>query len=757
MRAAGDLRAVAAAVVTEAVALTRAVASSMFQMRGGQWARIAVASGTDRSIAVPIGLGDIPAAPLLVTRTASHPHPISKVADNFGIPSFAVVPLHLWPGGPAVLTISAGEEGDIDDADLAVLNELAIIANTAAYHSPLERSEASRALDELGWQQDMLQRIARGDPMFDSLERVCAKVEARFPGAYCSILMADREQGVLWHTAAPSLPPEFCEAINGLAIADGSGACGSAAALLSPVIVMDAWVDDRTTPFRDVATRHNLRSVWSYPLVDSKGVILGTFALYRNTTHKPDADEIATVAALASVAGLAMERFHSEVALTRAAQRDVLTDLANRALFEEMVSVALGRAARTQTACAVMFLDLDGFKIVNDSLGHGAGDRVILEVASRLKAALDRPGVTVARFGADEFTVLVEDTSPTQIETYAQAITDALEEPVLIDGGEFFVTTAIGIVMCGEGTNDADADVDADSVLRDADAAMYAAKMKGRGQRAFYDRGVRERLMARMSLERDLHQAVHDRTIKAHYQPIMDIASASWCGAEALARWTSPRLGDVPPDVFIPLAEEIGVISELGLHVMAQAAQQVRAVSALGMDIPIGVNVSAIQLADPDIAPQILDLLRLAGIGPTSLSLEITESVVMADPDVAVLMLSTLRDAGVRIVIDDFGTGHSSIARLNSLPAAGIKIDKSFTDRLLTDPATVTVVSSVIELAHAFGYTVTAEGVETGSQLHVLRDLGCDQAQGHLFAWPTPPEAFCEVLRTQPLVPGVSR
>jgi predicted signal transduction protein with EAL and GGDEF domain len=353
----------------------------------------------------------------------------------------------------------------------------------------------------------------------------------------------------------------------------------------------------------------------------------------------------------------------------------------------------------------------------------------------------------LARFGGDEFTVLIEDVSSEQVEGYAGTVTAALSEPVPLDGGQFIVTTAIGIAMSDQGSRDPEA------VLRDADAAMYAAKAKGRGQQAFFDQPMRQMSVARLSLERELHQAVHDGAIEVHYQPLVDIASGRWCGAEALARWRNPLLGDVPPDVFIPLAEEIGVISRLGLQVMAQAVEQVTRLEAVGLAIPINVNVSAIQLADPEIVRRVLDLLGRAGVPPTMVNLEITESVVMANPDLALSLLRDLRDAGVRIVIDDFGTGHSSIARLGSLPAAGIKIDKSFTAGLLADEPTVTVVAAMIELAHTFGYQVTAEGVERSEELHLLADLGCDQAQGYLFARPSPFETFGQILTEQPSLP----
>jgi c-di-GMP-specific phosphodiesterase len=750
MQAAGDLRQVAAAVVSQAVALTGASASSMFQMRGGHWARIAVAGPTDRSIAVPASLWEIPGAPILVRRPADSRHPISRIVQQIGVPSFAAVPLHLWPGGPALVTISALDEGDIGDEDVAVLNQLAIVASTAAYRTPLERSEGSRALDELKWHQAMLQAIARGTPVADSLQRVCVEVEGRYPGAYCSILLADTDQGVLRHIAAPSLPAAFRDAVNGLPIADGSGACGSAAASRSPVVVTDAWADPRTRLFRDVAVAHNLRSVWSYPLLDSKAAVIGTFALYRGAIHSPDPDEVATVATLASVAALAIERYLTEVALTKAAQRDPLTDLPNRAQFEEMLAGALDRARQATSACAVMFLDLDGFKFVNDSLGHQAGDRVLIEVAKRLRAAL-RGDVTLARFGGDEFTVLVENATPEEAQSYAETITAALSEPVPLDGGQFIVTTAIGIAMSGEGSPDPE------SVLRDADAAMYAAKAKGRSRQAFFDRTMRQTLVARMTLERELHQAVHDGTIAVHYQPIVDIASGHWCGAEALARWSTPLLGEVPADIFIPLAEEIGVISRLGRHVIAQAIEQMTTLQALGLTVPVSVNVSAVQLADPEVAGQVLNLLSRAGIPPTMVCLEITESVVMADPDLALRLLTDLRDAGVRIVIDDFGTGHSSIARLGALPVAAIKIDKSFTAGLLVDHATVTVVGAMIELAHTFGYKVTAEGVERSDEFRLLADLGCDQAQGYLFARPSPSDEFAQILSRQPALPQRNR
>jgi c-di-GMP-specific phosphodiesterase len=740
----GDLRDVAQAMVSQVTLLSHAAGASMFEMRGGDWARIAASGATVvRPITIPILLEDIPTAPMLFLDTAEEAHPVAAAARGFGIPSFAVVPLHLWPDVPAMITMSGEMVGSLGYDDLATLSAVAVIGAAAAHRTPVDDTRGVRPVESLAWHQQMLEGVVRGVSMDETLRRVCLEIEARYPGARCTVLLADPVQGVLRHAAGPSLSHTFRSAIDGLAIADGSGACGTAAATRLAVVIEDIATDPKTAPFLEIAVEHQLRSVWSLPMLDADGDVLGTFALYRDEPHSPDADEVSGVTAVATIAGLAIERFHTERALAEAAHRDPLTSLGNRVMFHDLLEYALAAAMRVGSRCAVLFLDLDGFKFVNDSLGHAAGDRILVEVAGRLLQLLP-DGCLVARFGGDEFTVLVEDATMARVNEIADAIDTALNEPFEIDGGEFFLTTAIGIAI-SDGEN-----ADPGSVVRDADAAMYVAKGRGRGRRAVFDQAMRDRAVARVSIEGDLRRALRERSLTVVYQPLIRLGRHEWCGVEALARWTHPTLGAIPPADFIPLAEELGVIGQLGAQVLATSMAQAREWDEAGISVPIAVNISALQLTDPDVVPEILAALEVSGVRPDLVYLEVTETAVMQNPSLSKVLLTELGHAGIRAVIDDFGTGHSSIARLSELPVSGVKIDRRFLETLGAQPGSTKIVAAIIELAHAFGITVTAEGVETAVALRVLEDLGCDQAQGYLFGRPSSPLEVAAVLRQPP-------
>jgi diguanylate cyclase (GGDEF)-like protein len=390
-----------------------------------------------------------------------------------------------------------------------------------------------------------------------------------------------------------------------------------------------------------------------------------------------------------------------------------------------------------------MFLDLDGFKTVNDSLGHAAGDRLLVEVAGRLTQLLPA-GCVVARFGGDEFTILIRRATAEVVNQIADAVDRALLDPFVIDGGEFFLTTAIGIAMSDAVSSEPG------SILRDADAAMYAAKSRGRGRRAIFDAPLRERAVARASMEGELRRAIREGSLDVVYQPLIDLQTRTWCGAEALARWDHPALGGVLPADFIPLAEELGLMGQLGEHVLARVMAQAKNWDEAGIAVPIAVNMSPSQLADPGVVVEVLEALRESMVRPELIYLEITESAVMENLDLASGLLAEFSAAGVRAVIDDFGTGHSSIARLSELPVSAVKIDKSFLGSLGREPGATRAVAAIVNLAHAFDLTVTAEGVETMAALEVLTELGCDQAQGYLFGRPASSQETAALLAFGP-------
>ena len=600
----------------------------------------------------------------------------------------------------------------------------------------------SRVQEELAGHRRVLERIARGEPFEATLALLCQEVEQRYPEAACTVLLVDDSERVLRHAAAPSLATSFVEAIDGLPITRGMGACGQAASTGETVVVDDTLTSPLTAAFVELAETHDLRSVWSQPLLSAAKVVLGTFAVYRGVPHHPDPEEAAVVSAAANLAALAIERHRTEAALTLAAQADPLTGLPNRARFLHELQACLRGA---DASVAVMFLDLDGFKWINDSLGHQAGDRVLTDVADRFRHGVGARH-TVARFGGDEFTVLIDQATPTRVGRAADAVRAAFVEPFLLDGGEFFLSVSIGIARNDETS-------DAYGLDRDADAAMYAAKESGRGHQAFFHERLRQRAVARVNLESELRRAVERDEFVLHYQPIVDLASGRWCGAEALVRWQHPRRGLTVPNAFIPLAEETGLIVPLGLRILDRAVAEAATWPLTDPPLYVAANLSAVQVADPALASEIADLLAWYSVAPECLVVEVTESAVMEHLDTARSVLGDLAALGVRAFIDDFGTGHSSIARLGELPVAGIKIDQSFTGRLGRDAEVVSVLAAITELGHALGLHVIIEGIETEAALHEVAALGCDAGQGYHVSLPLPAPDFLRRI-SPPAAPG---
>jgi diguanylate cyclase (GGDEF)-like protein len=423
--------------------------------------------------------------------------------------------------------------------------------------------------------------------------------------------------------------------------------------------------------------------------------------------------------------------------LTRQAFRDALTGLPNRALFMDRLSHGLTRARRRHEHVAVLFIDLDRFKVINDTLGHTVGDQLLVEVSNRLGSAL-RPGDTVARLGGDEFGLLLEDVADAETaELVALRIEAELAKPLSFEGREVFVTASIGIALSSErlGTPE--------EVLRDADLAMYHAKAKGKARHEIFDGTMSAPALDRMDLEMDLRSAITNRDFRLHYQPILRLDTGRIVEVEALIRWQHEKRGLLQPDAFIGLTEETGLIVPIGQWVLTEACRQARAwqiefprTPALGMS----VNLSAKQFQNPKLVEEITDALTMSGLDPACLKLEITESVVMQDVPATLAKLHELKDLGIRLAIDDFGTGYSSLGYLKRFPVNTLKIDRSFVKGLSHEGGDSAIVRAVVTVAKSLNMDVTAEGIETDQQRLELKALGCDLGQGFLFGRPTAPE-----------------
>jgi len=414
-----------------------------------------------------------------------------------------------------------------------------------------------------------------------------------------------------------------------------------------------------------------------------------------------------------------------------AAFHDALTGLPNRSLFIDHLRLAIERSKINHDHLfAVLFIDLDRFKNINDSLGHSTGDQLLIAIAGRIGACL-RPTDTIARLGGDEFAILLDGLENWTVATdVAERVQTELLKPFSLNGHEVYTTASIGIRLSMDGREDAE------NMLRDADTAMYRAKDGGKARHELFHSTMHTRAVALLKLENDLRRAIEREEFCVHYQPIMSLETESLVGFEALIRWNHPERGLVPPDEFIPLAEETGLITEIGALVLRHACAQARAWhAALGKDsLTMSVNLSGKQLTQTDLIKQIENILQETGLNPTCLRLEITESVVMENAELATNTLLQLRKLGVHLSIDDFGTGYSSLSYLHRFPVNTLKIDRSFIGRMAKGDENSEIVRTICTLANNLGMEVVAEGVETREQLELLRSLKCEYGQGYLFS-----------------------
>ena len=420
--------------------------------------------------------------------------------------------------------------------------------------------------------------------------------------------------------------------------------------------------------------------------------------------------------------------------------RDPLTGLPNRELFAELLAHALLQAERTQTEFALLFLDLDNFKTINESLGHSLGDQLLIEVGKRLQFLL--PGCdAIARIGGDEFNIILERSEGVPVDLMAQRMIDAFADPFVVRGTNVYVGVSIGIALYpADGSN-------AEALQSNADAALHQAKVQGRGILRFFSPEMTSRARARLTLEADLRRALDRQELRLHYQPQVNLISGEIVGLEALVRWYHPERGMISPGEFIPLAEESGLVVPLGDWVLREACRQIKEWSAAGLNPGlVAVNVSAVQLSRGHLVESVREALAGSGIEPGRLELEITESFVMVDRDQSFKSITDLKALGVRLSIDDFGTGYSSLSYLQQLEVHTLKVDLSFVRDMMSNSGNASIVKAIIALGHSLGLEVVAEGVEVQAQAQRLRSMQCDVMQGYLVSRPLPADEMARFL-----------
>jgi diguanylate cyclase (GGDEF)-like protein len=537
------------------------------------------------------------------------------------------------------------------------------------------------------------------------------------------------QNGRLCAAAAPTLPESYIRVVNGMPIGPSVASCGTAAFEGNVISVSDITTSPLWENYRDLALRHHLRSCWSAPVYSSSGLIVGTIAVYNREPRHPEKAQIELLQMACRFAAVSIEQREITGRLAFQARHDTLTGLPNRLSFEERMKHALAGARRHKRSVGLLAVDLDRFKLVNDTLGHGVGDGLLKEVARRIERCVRETDI-VARWGGDEFMVgLTELSHKEDAALVAQKVLDVLKQPVPVQGHEPFVTATIGVSVYPEDGQDLAA------LVRNADRAMFRAKNQGRNNFEFYTPQDGDAAGQRLELECQLRGAIERGELTLHYQPQYELADFKLAGLEALLRWNHPALGSVPPATFIPIAEETGLIVPIGAWVLQEVCRQLAEWQRAGCrPLRVAVNVSTIQFDRPDFFDAVAGALKRMGISPSLLELEMTESLVMRNLSESALRMAKLRDLGISIAIDDFGTGYSSLSCLKRLPIDTLKIDQSFVRDLQAESGTLPVVQAIVSLACNFGMRTTAEGIETQSQLDALWAIGCDLGQGYFFA-----------------------
>lgn len=586
----------------------------------------------------------------------------------------------------------------------------------------------------------LLEKVVNSHALHPVLTEIVEAVEHEYVGQFCSILLLEGNQ--LFIGAAPSLPDFYNDAIQGVAIGVGQGSCGTSAFTGTRTIVDDISTHPYWKNWASIAKKAGLAACWSEPIKSADGKVLGSFAIYHSEIAMPSGEELERIEQFAHVASIAIERHHASELIWRQANFDELTQLPNRSVMQEHLKQSLSMANRNKTFVAVMFIDLDNFKDINDTLGHGAGDELLIACSVRIKNTI-RENDIVARLGGDEFIVIINDLVQMQdVELIANKLLTEIGQEFILQDGVVHTSASIGITVYPNDGNDIA------SLLKNADQAMYGAKGIGKNKYHFYTKSMQELAQKRMTLIKDMRSAIENDEFFIVYQPIYNLQTGEISKAEALIRWQHPTRGVVGPFDFIPLAEEVGLINDISNWIFEKVCTNVREWrEKYSASLQICINTSPLQYVDSNKGIiKWLDYLQESQTPPESIVLEITERLLMeADQNVSDT-LTQFRAVGVQVALDDFGTGYSSISYLQKFTTDIIKIDKSFVSSINEVNVNKTLCEIIVMLGKKLGVKVVAEGIETLEQSKILNSLECDFGQGYLFSKPISHNEFVALL-----------
>lgn len=603
-------------------------------------------------------------------------------------------------------------------------------------HVDITARKKAEAFDDKN--AEILEMIATGKPASKIYSEIALMYERRHPGLRCSML--ELQDGRLMHGGAPSLPKEYCDAVHGLKNGPNVGSCGTSTYTGKRVLVENIETDPKWAKIKHVALPHGMRCCWSEPIKDSSGMVLGAFGMYYDYPALPNEEESNDLKSAARLAGIVMERDHAQKRIRELAYVDDLTKISNRAHFYQNLESSIKYSDRNESRLGLLYIDLDNFKSVNDSLGHDAGDLLLQEIAKRLQSVARKTDF-VARLSGDEFSILLNELDDDYAAAHvAQRCFDIISEPVELLTRKFTPACSIGVAHYPDDASDLS------TLIKAADTSLYAAKERGKNQYVFYRPELTQKAEYRFRVEQNLREAIERQQLSLVYQPQVEILSGNIIGVEALSRWNHPQLGQVSPTEFIATAERIGMIKPLTEWVLTTACNQAVAWKKAGLPaIRMAVNISPVHFLDQDFVSLIKRVIDETGIVPSELELEVTESVVQTDQQ----NLSTfrgLKDLGVLLAIDDFGTGYSSFASLKHLAVDCLKIDKYFVDDMLDDHKSKVLIGSMIKMCRNLEHKIIAEGVETTEQCHTLQNFGCETVQGFLFSTPVGADEIAQLL-----------